>query len=347
MKLCRVRPMQLCKRNAQLCACTSATFGWMAMRRVAPGKEDSLTDRMELIEAALDSMSDGLGLFGGEGEVVLWNQAAQGMTGYTALELLGRAVPESLEPLLENGHNMEQPSSTPPERHRSVVQTRHKLGHFVPVIASMRVLSNGLGERIGTSVRFHPLDSQDALPQSEGSDISSTEGARADLLERLQIDYDDFERGGAPLGILRICVDQAQELRKTHGAAACQAMLERVYHALAHGLRPDEEIGYWGDDGFLVIAHERSAEMLAAQAHMLVGFARTADFRWWGDRVSLTVSIGAAQVSSDRAESLTQMLERAREAMEHSIREGGNRATTASTSSGTIQVQEDSPCLPS
>jgi chemotaxis protein MotA len=28
---------------------------------------------------------------------------------------------------------------------------------------------------------------------------------------------------------------------------------------------------------------------------VLAGLARTADFRWWGDRVSLTVSIGAAQ----------------------------------------------------
>jgi PAS domain S-box-containing protein len=339
--------MQLCERNAPLRGCPSAIFGRTAVESTTQDREAWMTDRIELIEAALDSMSDGLGLFGRDGEVVLWNQAAQGMTGYTAMELLGRAVPESLEALLEAGRNMEQPSSDLADRHRSVVQARHKLGHFVPVIASMRVLSNGLGERIGASVRFHPVDSLDALPQSEGSDISCAEGARADLLERLQIDYDDFERGGAPLGILRICVDQAQELRKTHGAAACQAMLEKVYHALAHGLRPGEEIGYWANDGFLAIAHERNAEMLAAHAQMLAGLARTADFRWWGDRVSLTVSIGAAQVSDDPQGSLTQMLQRAREAMENSIREGGNRATAAAVSSLTIHAQEDSPCSPS
>ena len=27
---------------------------------------------------------------------------------------------------------------------------------------------------------------------------------------------------------------------------------------------------------------------------LLAGLARTADFRWWGDRVSLTVSVGVA-----------------------------------------------------
>jgi diguanylate cyclase (GGDEF)-like protein len=107
-----------------------------------------------------------------------------------------------------------------------------------------------------------------------------------------------------------------------------------VRHALAAGLRPSEVIGRWGDDEFLVIAHERTPEMLAAHAQRLAGLARTADFRWWGDRVSLTVSLGAAQAQKERDETgqdetLAQLLERARNAMEYSMREGGNRTTLA------------------
>jgi hypothetical protein len=41
------------------------------------------------------------------------------------------------------------------------------------------------------------------------------------------------------------------------------------------------------------------------------------------------------------------MLQRAREAMEISIREGGNRAMVAATSGISDDTQEDSPCLPS
>ena len=83
-------------------------------------------------------------------------------------------------------------------------------------------------------------------------------------------------------------------------------------------MRPAEELGRWGDDEFLVISHEHTPEMLAAHAQALAGLARTADFRWWGDRVSLTVSIGAAQADLD--ETLAQLLERAQErnAFEHS-----------------------------
>jgi GGDEF domain-containing protein len=85
--------------------------------------------------------------------------------------------------------------------------------------------------------------------------------------------------------------------------------------------------------------------MLAAHAQMLDGLARTADFRWWGDRISITVSIGAAQADpSDATETLIQLLKRAREAMEASSREGGNRVTAAVSNSAASAAQEDSPC---
>jgi diguanylate cyclase (GGDEF)-like protein/PAS domain S-box-containing protein len=308
-----------------------------------------MTDRTELLEAAFDCLPEGMGLFGGEDEVVFWNQAAQGITGYPTVELLGRQLPECLEPLLAAGSGKEE-SRSPAARaegRRSLVQARHRLGHAVPVIARSLALRNGLGERIGAALLFHPAESLDALPQGESNTDQGVAESRADLEERLQTEFDDFARGGSPLGVLWISVDQAEELRKTHGAAACNAMLEKVRHALAQSLRPAEEMGRWGDDEFLIVAHERSAGMLAAHAQMLAGRARTADFRWWGDRVSITASIGAAQAGSDATDTLIQLLKRAREAMEASSREGGNRVTAAVSNSAAFAAQEDSPCLPS
>jgi diguanylate cyclase (GGDEF)-like protein len=104
-------------------------------------------------------------------------------------------------------------------------------------------------------------------------------------------------------------------------------MIEKVQRALAAGLRPTEELGRWGEDEFLVIAHERTAEMLVHHAQTLAGLARTADFRWWGDRVSLTMSIGVAQATQGTL--LPQLLEDAREAMQASMRDGGNRVSFA------------------
>ena len=308
-----------------------------------------MTDRMELLETVFDSLPEGMGLLGEEDEVVFWNQAAQGITGYPTVELLGQQLPECLEPLLAAGNSSEKLLAlvAESEGRRALAQARHKLGHAVPVIVRILDLCNGLGERIGTALLFHPAASLDALPHGGSSANRGMAENRAELEERLQTEFDDFARGGCPLGVLWIGVDQAEELRKTHGAAACNAMLEKVRHAMGQGLRPAEEMGRWGDDEFLIVAHERSADMLAAHAQMLDGLARTADFRWWGDRVSITVSIGAAQAGNDATETLIQLLKRAREAMKASSREGGNRVTAAVSNSAASAAQEGSPCLPS
>ena len=97
-----------------------------------------------------------------------------------------------------------------------------------------------------------PAERLDALPHGESADGSNLEASQAEMEERLQSEFEDFERGGQPLGVLWIAVDQGRELRKTHGAAACEAMIEKVKRALAVGLRPAEELGRWGDDEFLV-----------------------------------------------------------------------------------------------
>ncbi|HVU45388.1 MAG TPA: diguanylate cyclase [Terracidiphilus sp.] len=286
-----------------------------------------MSDRMELLEAALDSLPDGIAVFSEADEVVWWNQAAEAITGYAGMELKLRRVPEELEPLLRNG-----PRSLEIANHvvrGALTCVRHRLGHEVPVMARTLMLRDGMGGRIGTAAVFHPAESLDALPHGEYEEDADVAASQAELEERLGAEFEDFEQGGPPLGVLWIGVDQALELRRTHGGAACHAMFDKVRHALASGLRPSEVIGRWGDDEFLVIAHERTAEMLLAHGQKLAGLARTADFRWWGDRVSLTVSIGAAQAESRQDETLAQLLERARRAMTGSIREGGNRITLA------------------
>jgi diguanylate cyclase (GGDEF)-like protein/PAS domain S-box-containing protein len=284
-------------------------------------------DRTELLESALDSFPDGVAIFGGRNEVVWWNQAAADLTGYTAIELRERLLPETLEPLLQNGPRPIE--IVHPAGRGALLRLRHRLGHDLPVMARALVLRSGLGSRIGIAAVFHPAESLDALPHGENEDDADVAASQADLEDRLEAEFEDFRQGGQRFGVLWISVDQAHDLRRTHGAAACNAMLDKVRRALAAGLRPSELIGRWGDDEFLVIAHERTPEMLAAHMQRLGGLARTADFRWWGDRVSLTVSIGAAQVESSQDETLALLLKRAQNATMSSTREGGNRTTLA------------------
>ena len=288
-----------------------------------------MVDRSELLEAALDNLPEGIALLGEEHQVVFWNQAAEAITGHAGTELVGQPAPATLKPLLQLGvasENSEQNLSPEPGR-GLLVRARHKLGHDLSAIVRVLVLRDGMGVRIGAAVAFHSADSLRALPHGDCSETIGMEAGLADFEDRLEALFQDCAQGGQLFGVLWITVDQARDLRKTHGVKTCEAMLEKMHGTLAHGLRPGEELGRWGNDEFLVLSHERTAEMLAAHAQVLAGLARTTDFRWWGDRASLTVSIGAAQ--ADRAETLAQLLERAQVAMVSSVHAGGNHITQA------------------
>ncbi|HME58315.1 MAG TPA: diguanylate cyclase [Terracidiphilus sp.] len=288
-----------------------------------------MADRAELFEVALDSFPEGIALLGGEGQIMLWNRAAEAITGYASADLLSRQSPEPLEPLLLASTRLEniEPDAGGQLGHRTLVHALHKLGHDVPVMARFFMLRDGMGGRMGMAVLFHPADSLDALPHGECDQGGDLKASQAVLEDRMATMFGDFMRGGLPFGVLWISVDQAAALRKTHGAGACEAMLEKVKTTLANGLRPAEELGRWGDDEFLILSHERTPEMLATHAQALAGMARTSDFRWWGDRASLTVSIGAAQAEQDG--SLADLLERAKAAMLTSFHAGGNQITSA------------------
>jgi diguanylate cyclase (GGDEF)-like protein len=287
-----------------------------------------MADRVELLEAALDSRPDGIALLDEDDKTVFWNRAAEAITGYSALELLGKAIPDELEPLLLEAALQEDRPPGPQLSLGTLIHLRHKLEHSFDAIARRMNLRDALGGCIGTALVFHPAASLEALPHGEMPEDEMLEESQADFEERMQAEFEDANNG-APFGVLWVNVDQAHELHKTHGAAACHAMLEKVRHALAQGMRPVDEIGRWGTDEFLIVSHERTAEMLTAHGQMLAGQARTADFRWWGDRLSITVSIGAAHWRCDSNESLAQLLERARKAMETSTCTGGNRVTAA------------------
>jgi diguanylate cyclase (GGDEF)-like protein/PAS domain S-box-containing protein len=305
----------------------------------------AMIDRTELLEAALDSRPDGIALLDAVGQVVFWNRAAELITGYASIEVLARPIPAPLGTLLSESALQENLplGSAPPLAYGALVHARHKLGHTVPAIARRVMLRNGIGEHIGMAVAFHPVESLDALPNGETGEELREIQSRADLEDRMQAEFEDFSHGGPPFGVLWIGIDQAQEMQRTHGADACRVMLDKVRRAVARGLRPTEEMGYWGDGEFLVLAHERTAEMFLSHGQTLAGLARTADFRWWGDRISLTVSIGVAQACRQQDESLQQLLHRARHAMEASSREGGNRTMVAGNSQTTAS-SGDSIC---
>lgn len=287
-----------------------------------------MADRAELVESALDVYPEGLALLDQVGRVVFWNRAAEVLTGHGGCNLIGRELPQSLEPLMCCAvFERAEPRNGPQPGRGTLVHAQHQRGHDVPVISRKVILRDALGARIGTAVVFHAAEHKNALPHGDTSEDSEVKASQAELRDRVEYEFERFEQESIPLGLMWITVDQADPMRKSHGARACEAMLECVERTLANHLRPGDEIGRWGNDEFLVMSHEPSGDVLANHAQVLAGIARTADFRWWGDRLTLTVSIGVAE--AECGEPLTGLFSRAQDAMLASAHVGGNHVTLA------------------
>jgi diguanylate cyclase (GGDEF)-like protein/PAS domain S-box-containing protein len=296
-------------------------------------------NREEIFAAAMCQLEEGIGVLDSASRVLFWNPAAEAITGYLSSELLSRTLPASayqIDPQNHASHPDAAPAGAVPVERPLLVILRHKQGHSLPAMLRRTPLRDALGKRFGTLLRFHPVEEIDTLPHGELNEDDSrenrVESSQADMETRMDEAWQEWHTKAVPFGLLWIKIDQSAILRKTHGRDAADAMLAIVERTLLHGLKPTEILGRWGTHEFLVLCHERTPEMLDAHAHRLGALARTADFRWWGDRVNLTVSIGAAHAAED--ESLRSLLLRAQRGMQESTILGGNHIVSKAFKGG-------------
>jgi diguanylate cyclase (GGDEF)-like protein len=323
-----------------------------------------MSDRMEMLEATLDLMDVGVAILDEQSNVLFWNKAAAALTGHLPEELVARRFPEDLYRVDEEhqtragasarackrgvpvsmangfdwasaaGCDRAQIAATDPELDDAsdkplcsptLVSMSHRLGHSVPGMLRKVALRNSRGEPAGAALLFYPVEEMDKLPHGETGEGAEIERSQADMEDRLEAAHHQWLTSHMPFGLLWITVDQAESLRKTHGRDACEAMLRTMEQTLLRRMKPAEVLGRWGNNEYLVLAHERTPELLVERAQRLTGLARTADFRWWGDRVGLTVSIGASYAAE--GDTLQSLLQRARQAMQASEYAGGNHVT--------------------
>lgn len=318
---------------------------------------------MEMLEATLDLMDEGVAILDEQSNVLFWNKAAAALTGHPPEELVARRFPEELYRVDEErrtrvgitarackrsmrtvgesdcasavyaGHGPQIAAADPdyndasnkPLNSPTLVSLIHRLGYSVPVMLRKAALRSPCGEAAGAAVLFYPVEEMDRLPHGETGEGAEIERSQANMEDRLDAAHHQWLTSGMPFGLLWITVDQAEALRKTHGRDACDAMLRTMEQTLLRQMKPSEVMGRWGNNEYLVLVHERTHDLLVERGQRLAGLARTADFRWWGDRIGLTVSIGASCAAE--GDTLQSLLQRARQAMQASEYAGGNHVT--------------------
>jgi len=277
-----------------------------------------------------------------QGKILLWNSAAERITGRLRQDLIGRAALEGFLGFTDNQERVLEARNAPlsiaireGRSSGTLANLRHKEGYRVPVRLFASPIRNAHGSVTGAVECFDETPSSskwverhNALAEygciDDASGVLSHEMVVLHLRETLAL----FAEKPVPFSILCIAIDHLQEIKRRDGPAVLAPMLRAVGLTLENSLRPTDYIGRWGENEFLAILTECTAEGLMASAERLRRMIGEVQVEWWGDTLKFTASLGgAAALPGDDADSIVA---RAQSALQDALGAGGDCVTVSS-----------------
>jgi PAS domain S-box-containing protein/diguanylate cyclase (GGDEF)-like protein len=276
-----------------------------------------------LLRSILDSLLTGVYLVGREGKILFWNDGAERITGFRRHEVIGRSCRENILlhcnqqrcnlcgvacPLTGAMHEGKAGDAR--------VYFRHKAGHQVPVHVRTVPVRNPQGLIVGIAESF---DEQMAAETDHGRLNLAAHGCldvitgvmnqaltRSYVREHLAF----FAEYDLPFGILSIRIEALEQFRAAHGREAADDSLHVVAETMKRTLGTAGFLGRWIDDQFLAIVPNCTSTQLNQTGDSIQVSINSSEIRWWGDLLSVTVSVGRAMVDAgDNVESLLHRAE--------------------------------------
>jgi len=292
-------------------------------------------DDPEVLNAVLDSLPMGVYLVDRQGKILLWNSAAERITGYLRQNLMGQfanagflTYTDTEDKPVDADHSPLSSALREGKPAGSLVNLLHKQGHRVPVRLFATPIRNSHGSLIGAVESFVETDSSAKWTErrrnladygciDEASGVLTREMIVLHLRENLAL----FAEKPVPFSIACIAIDHLDELKRRDGSAVVAPTLRVFGLTLENSLRPTDFVGRWGEDKFLAILTECSAEGVAASAERLRRALNQVEIEWWGDQLRLTASIGCTAATPD--DDVDSLLARAETALQESAKGGG------------------------
>ena len=293
----------------------------------------------EVFRTVLESLTTGICLVDHERKISFWNEGAEAITGFLRQEALGclcgefllakfhernRTICEQSCPLLSAMRDG-QPREVPAYLH-------HKAGYPVPINLRAIPIRNAQGRIVGAAESFTP---RSAVPTRHGPENDLAVGHGLDAVTRLP-DYrftefyllDRLEFASEhviPFGLLVVKVEGTDGLKAKYGLEAVEAILKVVAHTLRTGLDALDYAGCWTEDQFLAIVASSDEHALLATGERLQRLAGSSAITWWGDPLSVKVSVGGLMVVP--GESLASLMARLESAVDQCAAKGGSCVT--------------------
>ncbi|HEX3353089.1 MAG TPA: diguanylate cyclase [Terriglobales bacterium] len=278
-----------------------------------------------IFRTVLESLPTGVYMVGREGKIVFWNDGAERITGFQRHEVIGRLCRENI--LVHcNQQNCVLCGIACPQtgtmREGKSANARvffcHKAGHRVAVHLHAVPIRDHKGLIIGMAESF---DEQIAEPATDNCQINLAAHGCLDaitgvmnqslLRSYLREHLAFFAEYDLSFGILSIRIDDLERFRIAHGREAGDDILHVVAETMKRALASTGFLGRWNEDEFVVIVPNCTGADLSQAGESIQTSVSSSEIRWWGDLLSVTVSVGKAMVQAgDKVESLLERAER-------------------------------------
>lgn len=297
----------------------------------------------EFFRTLLDRLHEGVYFVDPERRIQYWNSAAERITGYASVEVLGKRCADNiLTHVDEHGHPLctgECPlsASLHDGRDRQArVYLQHKDGHRVPVRIVVAVIQNRQGETIGALETFHDdtpllavLRENEDLKQASLMCALTGVGNRRLTENVLEQRLDEMRRKESRLAAVLVHIDHLTHINDAFGRPAGDVVLKMVARTLHNTLRPYDFIGRWNGGEFLLIAPAISPLELKPVADRLRRLVEQSSRDITHRRLQVTVSIGACLSTPD--DSVDTIVGRVDRLMREGKVRGGNCAVVETT----------------
>jgi diguanylate cyclase (GGDEF)-like protein/PAS domain S-box-containing protein len=279
----------------------------------------------EIFRSVLEGLQTGVYLVDRDRRIVFWNDGAERITGYLRHEVVGRSCRDSLLDHCDNEGNLLCAKACPlTEAMRdghprdTQVYVRHRAGYRIAVQVHAMPLRDNHGGIIGAAESFDDQvgssgrERRDSHLAAHGCLDSITGLAnRGYSYVHLREQLEACTQFGIPFAVLCIQLDQLAHFTEVHGREATDALLRVVAHSIRNTLRGTDFVGRWTEDCFLAILSECEGEAVQKVGERIRRVVSCSSIQWWGDRLSITVSLGSATAPpGDTIEALCANAER-------------------------------------
>lgn len=305
----------------------------------------SWTERMQVMnrissDQLLDSLFDGVYAVDSNRVITYWNRAAERITGYSKLDVIGRSCSDNLlrhidvngTELCLSGCPMAASIEDGSAKEASVF-LHHKLGHRLPVSVRTSPLRDDQGVIIGAVEIFSDnsnalqiLNEFERLKHEAYQDALTGVGNRRFAEMTLATRMFDQQHHAIPFGVLFMDIDNFKQFNDEHGHATGDDVLIMVARSISLSSRKIDVVARWGGEEFIVIlpgatvttvkVTSERVRILIANSFILSGEAR----------LNVTVSIGAT--ISTPEDTVETIISRADSLMYQSKSAGRNRVTS-------------------